>query len=227
MTITASQLFAIDDQLRKVNLLTNEELILELTDHFSEGIDIRMNTGLAFETALVEMQMEFGGRQGLQKMERQYNCVTFRHYDEVWKGYLRDKLRGTNRWKFALMYAGFFVTLLLFDRPTQFTFSALPNFLPSLISGFVGGILLGMPFWGYMWRTLRSGIHNPPTEYLFLTSRYVPMSLMLLGIGVLLAYSAPFWPPYLYEALLALIPAGFVLLTQSYHQMQELLFDIR
>jgi hypothetical protein len=73
----------IDRHLRQDNRLVNEELIAELTDHYVVGIAERMAQGLSFNAALRDMHDNFGGRKGLQTMERQYNRVTISQYSQI------------------------------------------------------------------------------------------------------------------------------------------------
>ncbi len=72
MMLTPGQQTALDNHLRETNQLTNEELIQELADHYTDAIHERMAHGLTFETALVEVQATFGGRAGLSDLQRQY-----------------------------------------------------------------------------------------------------------------------------------------------------------
>lgn len=58
--------------LRSTNLLTNEELIAELTDHFAMAIDERMARGESFDGALANVQEKFGGWPGLQTIQDEY-----------------------------------------------------------------------------------------------------------------------------------------------------------
>ncbi len=69
--LTPDQLTAIDRHLRKENWLLNEDLILELTDHYINGISERITQGMAFDVALREIYRNFGGRPGLLKMEEE------------------------------------------------------------------------------------------------------------------------------------------------------------
>ena len=69
--LTPAQLQAIDQHLRKENWLLNEDLLTELTDHYVVGINERLTQGVTFNIALREIHRNFGGRQGLLKMEEE------------------------------------------------------------------------------------------------------------------------------------------------------------
>ncbi|SOD89776.1 hypothetical protein [Spirosoma fluviale] len=69
--LTPAQLTAIDQHLRKENWLLNEELIIELTDHYINGISERLAQGMPFDVAMREIQRNFGGRKGLLAMEEE------------------------------------------------------------------------------------------------------------------------------------------------------------
>lgn len=73
MALTADQLLAIDRHLRKDNLLLNEALITELTDHYIAGLEDLMSTGTSFEKALAAIHTGFGGRKGLLALEEKSN----------------------------------------------------------------------------------------------------------------------------------------------------------
>ncbi|WP_461148901.1 hypothetical protein [Spirosoma pulveris] len=65
--LTPAQQSALDCHLRETNLLTNEELILELTDHYTTALLDRMAQGMTFETALTDTQQAFGGAKDCRK----------------------------------------------------------------------------------------------------------------------------------------------------------------
>lgn len=73
MSLTPAQLSAIDQHLRKENWLLNEDLIIELTDHYINGVSDRLAQGMAFDVAIREIQRNFGGRKGLLAMEEEKN----------------------------------------------------------------------------------------------------------------------------------------------------------
>ncbi|RCR70236.1 hypothetical protein [Larkinella punicea] len=74
MALTNEQLTAIDRHLRKENWLLNEDLIDELTDHYANGIEEQLTTGVPFELAMSDIHKGFGGRKGLLKMEEDYHA---------------------------------------------------------------------------------------------------------------------------------------------------------
>ncbi|AUD04695.1 hypothetical protein [Spirosoma pollinicola] len=73
MSLSATQLTAIDQHLRKENWLLNEDLIAELKDHYINGLEERLAQGMAFEVAMREIQRGFGGRSGLLALEEEKN----------------------------------------------------------------------------------------------------------------------------------------------------------
>lgn len=70
--LTPDQKAALARHLCSTNLLTNEELIAELTDHFATAIDEQMATGESFDGALANVQAKFGGWPGLQTIQDEY-----------------------------------------------------------------------------------------------------------------------------------------------------------
>ncbi|MBC8152177.1 MAG: hypothetical protein H7Z72_04640, partial [Bacteroidetes bacterium] len=70
--LTPDQLAAIDRHLRKENWLYFDDLIAELTDHYVAGLEDRMANGTSFDAALHDIHTGFGGREGLLKMEEDY-----------------------------------------------------------------------------------------------------------------------------------------------------------
>ncbi len=72
MQLTPDQLATIDRHLRKENWLLNEDLIAELTDHYTTAISNRMTEGQAFSESLIDVYKGFGWRKGLLKMEEEY-----------------------------------------------------------------------------------------------------------------------------------------------------------
>ena len=69
MTLAPHQLTAIDRHLRKENWLLNEDLIAELTDHYTNGVSEQLAQGVDFDAAIRQIHRDFGGRKGLLKME--------------------------------------------------------------------------------------------------------------------------------------------------------------
>ncbi|AUD04692.1 hypothetical protein [Spirosoma pollinicola] len=70
--LTPAQLTAIKQHLRETNLLSNEELILELTDHYSLAIEDQLAQGTTFDTALATADAGFGNQPGLLSLEKHY-----------------------------------------------------------------------------------------------------------------------------------------------------------
>ncbi|AUD04693.1 hypothetical protein [Spirosoma pollinicola] len=99
--LTPTQLTAIDQHLRKENWLLNEELIDELKDHYTEGIEERLSQGMAFDVALREIQAGFGGRKGLLKMEEDFQVHNHRKIGQLeWK-FVRSFMHGA-KWPFTV-----------------------------------------------------------------------------------------------------------------------------
>ncbi len=180
-----AQQSALDYHLRETNLLTNEELILELTDHYAIALSERMTHGMTFETAITDIQRNFGGRKGLQKMERQYNRVTFRNYDERWRQALIRQFQKPLLWRQTLPIC----TILLLSSfvgysPNPANSLALDN---DFCYGFATGTLLGiMSFtFPYLKAVFKYGIHNVPAEALYLITRHSVLLPIFYGTGAL------------------------------------------
>ena len=139
--LTPNQLITIDNHLRRANRLTNEELIQELTDHYTAALSERMAQGMPFDTALADVEQAFGGRQGLQKMERGYNRITFRQYDSLWLQYIRKQ----GRWPHCLMplfvFGVVYWTTTDMSRPTSFSIDTL---IHTPWFGFILGSIAGL-----------------------------------------------------------------------------------
>lgn len=226
MNLTKEQLQAIDYHLRNDNLLTNEELILELTDHYSNSLNKLLFTALAFDTALTTITANFGGRRELQKMERQYNRVTFRHYDERWLRFSRELVR----WPLIMgpisLFALAFWTALTTPRPRSFSLQTLiDTFWGSAGIGSLLGIILGLPLFPFFASVLKRGIHNVPTEISYILSRFVPALLLLYCCAGCLIYLAPYLPTYIYEGLLATCVTLAAVLLYSQRKLHDSLYE--
>ncbi|GAB4021065.1 hypothetical protein GCM10028808_64720 [Spirosoma migulaei] len=227
--LTPAQLTTIDYHLREVNLLTDEELILELTDHYTTAIAERIAQGMAFETALTDTQQAFGGRKGLQKMERQYNRVTFKHYDEQWRQALISQFQKPLLWRqtipsYALLLLFSFVVLLPdpIAEPKWVTFSE--GMLTGLFSGVLISIL-GM-LWPYMKATFQHGFHNVPAETLYLMKRRSILMLIIYSTGIMgYFWLLPLLPVPIQAILVSLYFASLCLFMLTSHFMQELLYE--
>jgi hypothetical protein len=165
--LTLENQYQIDDLLRQENLLTNEDLIAELTDHCSVSLEDRLAQGMNAETALVAINADFGGRSGLQKLERQYNRVTFRRYDALWWETMKNLPFQPKRLAFLLALWGF----------TAYSFWPSHQHSEFAEFGFFFGLLLGtlftlqVPLWDYLKKLVRQGWHNPPTEVQYILRR--------------------------------------------------------
>jgi hypothetical protein len=186
--LTPAQQSTLDYHLRKTNLLTNEELILELTDHYTTALLDRMAEGMAFATALTATQQAFGGRNGLQKMERQYNRVTFRHYDEHWRQAVINQFQKPLLWRQTVpVCTGLILLSFLGYSPDTASGVGLgSDFYTGLGTGTVTGfVVLLMSLMGsYLKTVFNYGIHNVPTEALYLVKRHSVLLLIIYGIGV-------------------------------------------
>ncbi|SOD89763.1 hypothetical protein [Spirosoma fluviale] len=186
--LTSAQQSTLDYHLRETNLLTNEELIQELTDHFTTALLDRMAQGMTFATALTATQEAFGGRKGLQKMERQYNRVTFRHYDERWYQAVRTQFQKPLLWRQTVPVCAVLILLSFVGYAPD---SANGVELDSdFYAGFATGTIMGFfvlimgLVWPYLKTVFRYGIHNVPTEALYLITRHSVLLPVIYGIGV-------------------------------------------
>jgi hypothetical protein len=226
--LTPAQQSTLDYHLRETNLLTNEELILELTDHYTTALLDHMAQGTTFETALTATQQAFGGRKGLQKMERQYNRVSFRNYDERWLQVLRTQFQKPLLWRqtmpvCAVIY--FCSLLILIQNPIMSPKWA--SFAQGMWQGLLGGILIGSLglLWPYLKAVFRYGLHNVPTQVLYLIKRQTMITTVLCTIGV----GGYFWlmpllPSPVQAFLASLFVAGMCLYALTSHYMRELLY---
>ncbi|ADB42465.1 hypothetical protein [Spirosoma linguale] len=217
-----------DYHLRETNLLTNEALILELTDHYTTALLERMAQGMTFEGALTATQQAFGGRKGLQKMERQYNQVTFRQYDERWKQALVSQFQKPLLWRQTMpAYAVMFFGSLLILTQDPIKDPQWTSFTQGIWQGLLGGILIG-PFgllWPYLKAIFQHGLHNVPVQVLYLVKRQTLLTSLqcLLGIGGYF-WLMPLLPSALQAFLMSLFVAGMCLYMLTAHYMRELLY---
>lgn len=201
--LTPAQQATLDYHLRETIQLSNEDLILELIDHYTIALDDRLRQGMTFESALNDVQNGFGGRKGLQKMERQYNRVTYKQYDTLFMNYVRQQ----NRWPYSivplLIYAIIFWTTNHTPRPLSFSFNGL---LCGFALGSTGGLLI------QFFRLLfQQSIVNRNISYkaIYLATRFLPINIFMYGLIAALINWAQLFPPYVYEATLsACVSAG-------------------
>lgn len=226
--LTPAQQSTLDYHLRETNLLTNEELILELTDHYTAALLDRMAQGMTFEIALTDTQEAFGGRKGLQKMERQYNRVTFRHYDERWLQTLRTQFHKPLLWQQTVpVFAVIYVCSLLILIQDPIVSPKWASFAEGIWQGLLGGILIGSLglLWPYMKAIFRHGLHNVPVKVLYLVKRQTLLISIqcLLGIGYF--WLMPLLPSPVQAFLVSLFVSGLCLYALTFHNMRELLYE--
>lgn len=231
--LTPDQQSTLDYHLRETNLLTNEELILELTDHYTTALETQLAEGIPFEATLTTIQAAFGGRKGLQKMERDYNRVTFRHYDERWRQALLAQFQKPLLWRQTVpAYAILLLVSYILFLPSPKTGATTGPKWESFYDGFLPGIFIGFVWvlisllWPYLKTTLHRGFHNVPTEVLYLMKRQ--------GLGILVLYGAgipgyfrllPLLPAPIQAVLVATYLAGVGLFILTSHFMHELLYE--
>ena len=227
--LTPAQQSTLDYHLRETNLLTNEELILELTDHYTTALLDRMAEGMTFETALTATQKAFGGRKGLQKMERQYNRVTFRQYDVHWLQALRNPFKKPLIWRQTVPFFSvllFCALLILMQGPITNTKWA--SFAEGMLHGLLGGILIGIlsMLWPYVKAIFRHGFHNIPTQVLYLVKRQTVFTTILCVIGIGgFVWVMPVLPSPVQALLVSLYLGSLCLYALTAHIMRELLYD--
>ena len=217
--LTPDQLTAIDDHLRHANRLTNEELLQELTDHYTSALSERVMQGMNVESALTSIQRDFGGKKGLQKMERGYNRITFQQYDSLWL----QSIRKQGQWPHCLMplfvFGVTYWTTTDMSRPTSFSIDTLihtPWF--GFLLGSIAGLLIK-----FVQLIVQGGIRgkNFPYKARYLATRVIPVALLLYGISVGLTYLSAYLPPFVYETTLSAFAALLVTYTISYSQFYQ------
>ncbi|MVM38856.1 hypothetical protein GO730_17075 [Spirosoma sp. HMF3257] len=229
--LTSVQLATLDYHLRETNLLTNEELILELTDHYTTALIERMEQGMTFETALADTQQAFGGRKGLQKMERQYNRVTFRHYDERWKQALLTQFEKPLLWRQTIPVAtGLLLVSLIGYSPNPTNGQEVDN---DFYNGFANGTLAGFVSllmslaWPYIKTVFKYGIHNFPTEALYLITRHSVLLPIVYGIGAMGFFGILSYLPYpIQPVLISLYLMAIGLYMRTGNIMYESLYEV-
>ncbi|QMW03039.1 hypothetical protein [Spirosoma foliorum] len=227
--LTPAQQATLDYHLREANLLTNEELILELTDHYSTDLTERIAQGMTFETALTAIQTAFGGRKGLQKMERAYNRVTFRHYDESWKQALIIQFQKPLLWRQTIPS---YAVLLVFSFFSIMTNSSASSKWDAFSNGTLGGVIVGFVInqlailWPYLKSIVRNGIHNIPAEGLYMMKRQGLLTATLYTSGLLgYLWLLPLLPSSMQAVLVSIYLASVCLYMLTSHKMHELLYE--
>ncbi len=217
--LTTNQLTAINYHLREENRLTNEDLIAELTDHYTDALNERMVHGLPFESTLTDVQQAFGGVSGLQKMERGYNRITFQKYDSLWMKYIQKQ----GQWPHCLVplfvFGVVYWTTTGMSRQASFSAGTLvytPWF--SFISGSIAGLLIK-----FTQLIIQGGIRgkNFPHKARYLVVRIIPFALLLYGISVGLTYLNGYLPPFVYGATMSAYAALIIMYTISYSQFYQ------
>jgi hypothetical protein len=217
--LTLENQYQIDDLLRQENLLTNEDLLAELTDHYSVALEERLAQGQDAEMALLAINADFGGRKGLQQLERKYNRVTFRRYDRMWWEIARELYKSVSGW-FSLALTTFICyPILNSPDPNPWTNHG-------FIFGIVGGVMLGLqrPLWIYLKNLVLKGFHNPPAEVQYLLSRVMPATIIFWGIGFLMNYLAPLWPWLNHQVTCTTYMLSMFIVMQTYGKVYERLY---
>lgn len=222
--LTSAQRATLDYHLRKTNLLTNEELIIELTDHYTTTLGDYLAQGLPFQAALTTVQGSFGGRKGLQKMERQYNRVTFRRYDALFMKYVREQGRWPHLLVPLLFYGLTYWATTHRPRPTIFS---VDNLTDSLWGGFAIGATVGLIL-KFFQLVLQNGFIGRNLSYkaIYLATRFLPITLFQYVFSAVLVYYAQFFPPYVYEAALSACISITVTYMLSYSRFYQSVFKI-
>ena len=187
--ISLENQYRIDDILRQENLLTNEDLIAELTDHYSVALEDRLGQGVNAETALLAINTDFGRRSGLQKLEKQYNRVSFRRYDALWWEAMRLQFRPKKLLFLVGMWA--LVGYSSWQSP-ELNFDQMYGFFAGLSVGCV--LAWQLPLWEYLKKLVRYGWHNPPAELQYLLSWSIPILATFFLLGQWMVDFAPVFP---------------------------------
>ena len=225
--LTPNQLTAIDQHLRETNLLTNEELILELTDHYRTALNEHMQYGMTFETALTDVEQAFGGRKGLQKLERQYNKMTFRKYDQHWRQSLMAQFQKPMYWQTLLAL----LVSLIFSWVTYKPWVEHEPGLSHFLTGTFQGALLGSSFawlsmlWPYLMKISFRGFHNIPTEVLYLVKRHIVLLVPFYLTGSIGVVFLPILPNTIQICLTSLYILLYYLFIRTGRSVYELLYD--
>ena len=227
--LTPSQQAALDYHLRETNLLTNEELIMELTDHYTTALTERMDQNMTFETALTGIQMAFGGQKGLQKMERQYNRVTFRHYDERWRQALAIQFQKPVLWWYTVpVYVALLFLSWFIYKPNPTTGATWNSFSAGALEGFVfGSSFIWLNLLGpYLKTILFRGWHNVPAEVSYLLKRHALFLIPFYIIGSIGHYFLILLPHLISLILFSLYLLVYYLFLRTYKIMYASLYEV-
>jgi hypothetical protein len=229
--LTTAQQASLDYHLRETNLLTNEELILELTDHYTTALNEGMAQGVTFETALTTTQQAFGGRKGLQKMERQYNWVSFRHYDERWRQAVISQFQKPLLWRQTIPVCAILILLSFFGyspdlaNGVELDSDFYTGFITGTMMGFV--VLIISLVWPYLKTVFRYGIHNIPTEALYLITRHAIILPVIYGTGTVGFFGLlPLLPYSTQPVLISLYLVLIGLYARTGNIMYESLYEV-
>nr|WP_293837295.1 hypothetical protein [uncultured Arsenicibacter sp.] len=213
--------YEIDYFFRQVLMLSNEDLIAELTDHFSASIDDLMARGRTFPEALQEVFEAFGGQQAIRHMEWEYNRVTFRKYDRFWKDAVLLQFTGRNLWITIAVFMAVSCIGLLYRLEGS---EQGKSFFEGVTAGLWGSTLiigLGVMF-PYLKSLIIKGAHNPQSEAWYLTKRTLLFSLAFVILALL-----PNYLPILYQpALSGLYFTAFYVYLRTQGQLYRFLYDV-
>lgn len=223
--LTLAQQYALDDCLHQQNLLTNEDLIVELTDHFTLSLDQQMSDGVSFEKALANVVADFGGRKELQQMERRYNRITFRQYTAVWTQAVLGQFKGYRLWITLTFYGfAFYVNAdaPAPGKPTHF----ITGISLVLLTGLVLTCLFTKANSRYFFSLFQLGYHNPPTEMQYVFTRVLGVALLLMGLGEIGIRLTADYPLLLHPAIIAAYYTSTVIYINSYSLLNRHLYNI-
>ncbi len=206
--LTPAQQTTLDYHLRQTNQLTNEELIQELTDHYTTALSERMAQDIPVESVLFDVQQAFSGRKGLQQLERGYNRITWQQYDSLWMKYIWKQ----GRWPHCLMplfvFGVAYWTTTDLSRPASFSVETL---IHTPWFGFLLGSMAGLLI-KFVQLTVQGGIRgkNFPYKARYLATRILPVALLLYGISIGLTYLSVYLPPVVYKTTVSAFAALLV-----------------
>ncbi|QDK77814.1 hypothetical protein EXU85_04085 [Spirosoma sp. KCTC 42546] len=185
--LTPAQLTAIDNHLRKENWLLNNDLIAELTDHYAVGIEDRLDKGMAFDTAILELHSGFGGRKGLLKMEEEYQRQKALQLSLMEWQLIRSFMYGS-RWFIGL---GAFIVLIILNiylGQQETVESALGAGFLFVTSSVFGNLLRSIIFF-YQNRNEVNAASLQPNSTLYISAYILSLSLLLANKYLFPTYS--------------------------------------
>ena len=157
-------------------------------------------------------------------MERQYNNVTFRRYDQAWRQALINQFKAPVVWRRTLpAYLLILAFSWLIHKPTS---------ISNFAYGGVGGALIGSSFvWlGMLWPYLKMlpfrGVHNVPAEILYLLKRHSLLLLPFYIIGGLGHFILPFFASSIQLSLLSLYLLVYYLFIRTAQIIYATLYDM-